>query len=217
MLKNKLTVLFALAICLFSLSGCSTLSQVSGSAFMEQAKHIGALESAQSTTYIGATTSRVYLEHWTASVLSSKGTTTVIWTPLSELPPSVVSKIKEGVNPWATQGEQLVPTEFSGKWVPESESCHSPLSLEVTPKEITFINKNEKQAFSNIKPCFSCEGGAQYSGIVVWLTTTDINESPFTIYFNAKEVKNSALVEITSNELNAKFPLNKVELKKCTH
>jgi hypothetical protein len=120
MIKNKYIVLFTLAFSLFGLSGCSTLNQVSGTAFMEQAKHIGALESAISTTYIGATKSRVYLEHWSASPLSSKGSTTVIWTPLSELPPSVVSKIKDGVNPWSTQEEQLVPAELSGKEVPES-------------------------------------------------------------------------------------------------
>ena len=105
MIKNKLIVLLTLVFSLFGLSGCSSLSQVSGSAFMEQAKHIGALESAKYTTYIGATKSRVYLEHWSASPLSSNGTTTVIWTPLSELPPSVVSKIKDGVNPWALHRE----------------------------------------------------------------------------------------------------------------
>jgi len=85
------------------MTGCSNLSQVSGSEFLEHAKHIGALESAQSTTYIGASTSRAYLECWTAVSFDSHGTTTVIWTPLTELPPSIVKKIKEGGNPWASQ------------------------------------------------------------------------------------------------------------------
>ena len=103
-MSNRLiTVFVALVICLFGISGCSNLSQVSGSDFLEQAKHIGALESAQSTTYIGASASRAYLERWTAVSFYSHGTTTVIWTPLPELPPSIVKKIKEGVNPWASQ------------------------------------------------------------------------------------------------------------------
>lgn len=103
MINRQISGFLVLAICLSGISGCSSLSQVSGSEFLEQAKHIGALESAQSTTYIGATSSRAYLERWTANSFYSHGATTVIWTPLSELPPSVVKKIKEGVNPWASQ------------------------------------------------------------------------------------------------------------------
>lgn len=112
-------------------------------------------------------------------------------------------------------GGQPIPSEFSGNWVPKSASCSSPLSLNVTSTSVTFKNAKESRSFSNVEPCFSCEGGAQYSGIVVWVTTTDNEKTPFTVYFNANEIKNTALVELESNELKSKFPLNNVGLKKC--
>jgi hypothetical protein len=112
-------------------------------------------------------------------------------------------------------GAEQLPSELSGYWVPKSASCSSPLGLNVTTNTITFKNAKESRSFANIEPCFSCEGGVQYSGIVIWVSTLGNKEAPFTVYFNANEIKNTALVEIESSELQLKFPLNKVRLKKC--
>lgn len=112
-------------------------------------------------------------------------------------------------------GGQSIPSEFLGHWVPKSASCSSPLSLNVTSTSVTFKNAKESRTFSNVEPCFSCEGGARYSGIVVWLTTTGSEETPFTVYFNASEIKNTAVIELESSELKSKFPLNNLRLKRC--
>ncbi|MGB4811595.1 MAG: hypothetical protein WBP13_03810 [Methylophilaceae bacterium] len=68
-----------------------------------QTQHINALESAQYTTYIGASASRAYLEYWSASPISSIGNATVIWAPISDLPADVATKIKASVNPWLSK------------------------------------------------------------------------------------------------------------------
>ena len=97
--KRPMTLLFTLAITLL-FTACSSLNRVSGDEFIVQAKHINALESAQSTAYIGASKTRAYLEQWRASPFSNKGETTVIWAPIAELPADIAQKIKSGENPW---------------------------------------------------------------------------------------------------------------------
>lgn len=99
LIKRAATMIFTLALALL-FTACSSLNRVSGDEFIKQAQHIHVLESAQSTSYIGASKTSAYLEHWRASPLSSKGETSVIWTPISELPTDVAQKIKAGQNPW---------------------------------------------------------------------------------------------------------------------
>ena len=73
------------------------------------------MDSTRSNRYIGASTTRAYLEHWSAIRLFG-AQTTVQWTPLTELPPVVVQQISSGKNPWpnlwpATQPAGIQATE----------------------------------------------------------------------------------------------------------
>jgi len=92
----------ALSICV-TMTACSSLNRVSGEEFIIQAKQINKLESAKSTAYIGASKKNAYLEQWRAGALSSKGSTSVIWVPIAELPTDIADKIKAGQNPWQSQ------------------------------------------------------------------------------------------------------------------
>lgn len=82
------------------LAGCSSINRVSSEEFLIQAKHINRLESAQNTSYIGASKTNAYLEQWRAGALSKQGSTSVIWVPIAELPADIAEKIKAGQNPW---------------------------------------------------------------------------------------------------------------------
>jgi hypothetical protein len=97
--KRAITFMLTVAITLL-FTACSSLNRVSGDEFIMQAKHINALESAQSTAYIGASKTRAYLEQWRASPFSNKGDTAIIWTPIAELPADIAQKIQAGQNPW---------------------------------------------------------------------------------------------------------------------
>jgi len=77
------------------------------------------------------------------------------------------------------------------------------------------FHNGERQRSFEIDTCFSCEGGARYSGIVVWATPTNSEGQSFTAYFNAGERKGVTIVEIPSFELQSQFPLHNVKLKHC--
>jgi hypothetical protein len=114
----------------------------------------------------------------------------------------------------AVFSEPQLPAELHGYWVPSSASCSSTLGIRVSANAIQFKNKTMIQAFP-VEACFSCEGGVRYSGIVVWGIPVGANEQPFVSYFNARERKGVATLEINSTGLQSKFPLNDVELKRC--
>lgn len=109
-----------------------------------------------------------------------------------------------------------VPPEFLGDYVPRSASCRSALRFRVEADRVALINGSQTRTFGNIDVCYSCEGGAKYSGRVVWLLpefggTTD---SPFTVAFNAGEKVGVVKLDMAPG-MNAQFPLHQVALKKC--
>jgi hypothetical protein len=95
-----------LAVCLI-LAGCggTHIKHLNAKEFIAR----GAPErrgSADWTTYIGSTSSRVYLEYGTVVTLFSHLRTVVYWTELKNLPPDIAKRIRSGQNPWKRPGEQ---------------------------------------------------------------------------------------------------------------
>lgn len=97
--SNHFFCVFSL-LCGVLLTSCASFNRVSGDAFMKQASQINRLNSAHHTTYVGASKYNAYLEVWRAGVLDKKGSTSLIWTPIEELPADVAEKINAGQNPW---------------------------------------------------------------------------------------------------------------------
>ena len=119
---------------------------------------------------------------------------------------AVYSSVRGSIEP--------LPPEFHGYWVPSSGDCSSSLGIRVLPYTIQF-REGEKLLSFPIEPCFSCEGGSRYDGIVVWAIPVKSESQLFTAYFNAGERKRVAIVEVSSPELQSQFPINNVELKPC--
>jgi hypothetical protein len=110
-----------------------------------------------------------------------------------------------------------VPAEFIGEWVPVGGSCNANSRLRVESNTVILVNGTDSQPFGNLDLCFSCEGGARYSGLVVWLLPEfkQGGRTPFTVRFNAKEEKGITVVEIERDDLKQRFPLHNVKLRKC--
>lgn len=112
-----------------------------------------------------------------------------------------------------------VPSEFIGKWVPIGASCKSENKLKVEEKTVTLINGSDTQKFGHLDVCFSCEGGAKYDGITVWLIPefTDNNQSPFLIRFNTDEKQGIAEIsKMGQEDLKMRFPIHNTKLYKCS-
>ena len=61
------------------------------------------------------------------------------------------------------------PPEFLGDWVPKTSTCQSQLRFRVEAQRVVLINHSQSTSFENLDFCYSCEGGARYSGMVVWM------------------------------------------------
>jgi hypothetical protein len=113
--------------------------------------------------------------------------------------------------------ERPVPAEFVGEWVPVGSSCDANSRLRVESKSVSLVNGPDSQQFGNLDICFSCEGGARYNGMVVWLLP-EFNHgarTPFTVRFNANEEKGITVITIERDDLKKRFPLHNVKLLKC--
>lgn len=113
-----------------------------------------------------------------------------------------------------------VPNEFIGDWMPTTDTCASPLRLRVLKREVTLIHGNDEQTFGDVHLCYSCEGGAKYAGIVVWLEPEFNTGAPFVIRLNADEQKGIAVINYNQEsgreaELVERFPINEINLRKC--
>ena len=86
----------------FALSGCAgtRIKQLSGKAFLEKAEGIRQMNSFVWYHYIGASSQRAYLEYGHPAFIGNGISTTVYWTPLSELPASLVTQLNSGNPPW---------------------------------------------------------------------------------------------------------------------
>jgi hypothetical protein len=110
-----------------------------------------------------------------------------------------------------------VPAEFVGEWVPVGSSCQAINRLRVEPTTVTLVNGPDSQKFENLDICHSCEGGARYGGMVVWLLPEFSKgaPAPFTVRFNANEEKGMTVVNIKRDDLKKRFPLHNMKLYKC--
>jgi len=110
-----------------------------------------------------------------------------------------------------------VPPDFLGDWVPKTSTCQSELRFRVEAKSVVLINGSQSKSFGNLDFCYSCEGGARYNGIVVWMMPEfgGKTEAPFTAQFNAGEKVGVAKLDLQKPELKRQFPLHQVALKRC--
>jgi len=78
------------------LSSCATTNMRHASAerFMLESKKIDEINSIQSSSYIGSSGNRAYIETQSLFTFSGKPKTTVFWTELDQLPESDVNKLR---------------------------------------------------------------------------------------------------------------------------
>lgn len=97
------SILLLIAVVLgLVISGCAStrIKPVSGSEFMDRAGKIEEISSFSWITYIGCSGQRAYLESGHPAWLRKGTQTTVLWTPLSELPDDIAKQLKAGKPPW---------------------------------------------------------------------------------------------------------------------
>jgi len=103
-----LVVLIAGGVVGFAIGSASSgIKRVSGREFLAYAAPEPAINSAFSATLIGAPLERAYLEYW-SGVPHLGPASTVIWTPLSELPVDIAQQLRDGKNPWANRSIKAV-------------------------------------------------------------------------------------------------------------
>lgn len=103
------------------LSGCAgtRIKQLSGMEFQNRAKEMEVVSSFSWMTYIGHSHQRAYLESGHPAFVGKGTRTTVLWTPLSELPDELVQKLKAGTPPWTPWSFNTNKTERTiGSTVP---------------------------------------------------------------------------------------------------
>lgn len=103
-MKSLLPIGSFLVSCLL-LSACAritSIEHVDAELFLERAKRMNGLFSAEAATFIGTTQNRAYLEYVDSIFpLLTKGPATIVcWVELDKLPPEVAEKIKTGQPPW---------------------------------------------------------------------------------------------------------------------
>jgi len=90
-MKNILSIFI---LVLFSTGCLSTqIKHLDSSDFIKQVNEINKMNSAHKTTYIGSTTSRIYLEYYTAISSTGKGKTIIFWTEKKNLSKKQISEI----------------------------------------------------------------------------------------------------------------------------
>jgi len=129
---------------------------------------------------------------------------------------------------------QAVPAEFHGTWVPSRAACDSPVRMLVAAQVLTLVNGKDSAALGGIEMAGPGFFGPEYRGIMAVLITEFSGQQPATATFNVGEKKGVAQVEfsavmpgkanpqlnahnarISKLNLDKRFPLNKVPLKKC--
>ena len=96
------TVILAVTAGILSLTGCACtrIKQLSGDEFQKQARQCNLMGSFAWTSYIGISHQNAYLEYGHPAFIGKGTSTTVYWTPLSQLPSNLVAQMKEGTPPW---------------------------------------------------------------------------------------------------------------------
>lgn len=134
-----------------------------------------------------------------------------ISSPVASTPTQVSPAV-----PLATNAEAGSP-EYVGDWVPKSGTCESKLKFRIEANRVSLMNGDQTKAFGDLEYCYSCEGGARYSGKVVWLFPefNSGKEAPFVAYLNAGEKLGVTVLELKDAGLKQQYPLHNVPLKRC--
>ena len=137
---------------------------------------------------------------------------------------------------WATPAAAQVPTDFQGDWVQAQAACTATLRFRVEPARMILINGADTETLGGIELANGFFG-PDYMGIQVVAISEFEGDQGVTATFNFSEKRGTAQLELaqpTSTPpnprntvaiaLNARlakrnlvkrFPLHRVELKKC--
>jgi len=94
-------------------------------------------------------------------------------------------------------GAQLAPPpDLLGSYAPGGDCTKEP-KVTLEEKAITILAAGKATRLSPIDACFSCEGGARYEGIVVWVSQLGPDRNPIEpfFYFNAGEKKGALAMD----------------------
>jgi hypothetical protein len=110
-----------------------------------------------------------------------------------------------------------VEKQFQGIWITKDQSsCLVSIRVEVRKTTVVLRNGNHVATYGDIEMCYSCAGGAQYSGIEVQLyPEKETVPSPFIIRFNPDEKEGLMTIEIQDSKLKKSFPFEELIFKKC--
>lgn len=111
-----------------------------------------------------------------------------------------------------------VPKDYIGDWVARDKPCNAHTRFVVMKDRVMLTSGDNAATFRDPDVCYSCWGGAQYSGIVVMLMPKDASgNSPFQAMFNANEKPGETVIDMPKGSpLALRFPLGGVVLRKCS-
>jgi len=86
--------------------------------------------------------------------------------------------------------------ELLGSYAPGGDCAREP-KVTLGAKAITIQTGGKSTRLAPIDACYSCEGGARYEGIVVWVSQLGADRNPIEpfFYFNAGEKKGALAME----------------------
>lgn len=96
---RRIYTICLVAVVAASLTGCTSLRHINGSAFVEMAKD-EPISSFHGCTYIGVSHNRAYLQYNRMPFIGRTQRTIVYWTALSDLPVELVKQLRTGNPPW---------------------------------------------------------------------------------------------------------------------
>jgi len=128
----------------------------------------------------------------------------------------------------------VVPPEFQGTWVSAKAACESPVRARIGADKLMLDSGSDSEALGGIEMAGPGYFPPGYGGIMAVLITEFDGEQPAMVTFNVGEKKGTAVIEfspvmpgkatpllakynarISKLNLAARFPLNKVTLKRC--
>ena len=90
-----------MVLCLLAVGCASTsIKRLTAAEFLQEATHVGEMNSFRYACYVGSTPQRVYLETGYPAVIGEGMRVTVYWVPVTELPTNIISQLNAGQPPW---------------------------------------------------------------------------------------------------------------------
>lgn len=113
--------------------------------------------------------------------------------------------------------EQDISAEYVGKYTTKKQECTGNKYVELNSKSIKFNSGSFNLVMDNVDHCYSCEGGARYSGIVVWLFPEFgvVSPSRAVLTLNHGEEIGMLGVELKEPNLVSNMGFERAVLSKC--